>query len=164
MVTLGKLFANYFAIKRLKADIRNLNEIVMNYWLMKTEPETFGYENLQKDGKTTWDGVRNYAARNYMKTMKNGDTVFIYHSVSGKAIVGTAFVSKEAFQDPTTEDEAWVAVELIPDKPLKRFVTLAEVKAHPELKKMFLATHSRLSVSPVTPEEYNIILQLAEKS
>lgn len=136
----------------------------MNYWLMKTEPETFSFEKLTKDGKTIWDGVRNYQARNNMQAMKKGDKVLIYHSVSDKAVVGQAIVNREAEPDPTTDDARWVAVEVVPDKPLKRHVTLAEIKADSQLKGMMLVTHSRLSVIPLKPEEYEYILQLSEKA
>jgi predicted RNA-binding protein with PUA-like domain len=134
----------------------------MNYWLMKTEPETFGWNDLVKDGKTTWDGVRNYAARNHMQAMKKGDKVFIYHSVIGKEIVGIGKISKEAFQDPSSDDPRWISVEVVPDKPLKKPVTLESVKAEPELQNLMLVRQGRLSVMPVTPEEFNKILEMSK--
>jgi predicted RNA-binding protein with PUA-like domain len=131
---------------------------------MKTEPETFGWDNIIKDGKATWDGVRNYQARNNLAAMKKGDLAFIYLSVQDKAVVGIAKVSKEAFPDPTIEDPRWLAVEVVPKEKLPNPVSLATVKADERLQKMFLVTHSRLSVQPVTKEEFDIILQLAQKS
>lgn len=114
-----------------------------------------------KDGATTWDGVRNYTARNNLRAMKKNDEVLFYHSNEGMEIVGIAKVSKEAFQDPTTEEEAWVAVELKPVKKLKTPVSLATVKEHSKLKNMALVKQGRLSVQPVTEEEWKIVLDLA---
>src|SRR6185436_2307528 len=103
----------------------------MNYWLVKSEPDAYSWDMLVKDGKTFWNGVRNYQARNNLKEMKKGDLVFFYHSNEGKDIVGIAKVVKEAYQDPTTDDARWVVVDLAPEKPLKKSVTLETVKADP---------------------------------
>ncbi|NUM51229.1 MAG: EVE domain-containing protein [Flavobacteriales bacterium] len=132
----------------------------MNYWLMKTEPETFSWQDLAKQKRTLWDGVRNYQARNNMMAMKKGDKVLIYHSVSDKCVVGIAVVSKEFFPDPTTDDKHWVAVELIPDKPLKKTISLEQIKSTKELAEMKLIKQSRLSVMPVTKAEFNKIISL----
>lgn len=132
----------------------------MKYWLVKSEPFKYSWEQLEKDGNTMWDGVRNYAARNNLRDMKVGDQVLFYHSNEGLAIVGIAEVSKEAYQDPTTDDTNWVVVELKPHKALKNPITLAEIKADPLLQNMELARLGRLSVSKVTPEEYKKIVKL----
>jgi predicted RNA-binding protein with PUA-like domain len=134
----------------------------MAYWLVKSEPHTYSFDQLVKDGSTTWDGVRNYAARNHLKTMKKNDEVLYYHSMEGLEIVGIAKVSKEFFPDPTIDDDTWVAVELKPVKKLKRPVSLTEVKKHPKLKDMALVRLGRLSVQPVTEEEWKIVLDLAK--
>jgi predicted RNA-binding protein with PUA-like domain len=133
----------------------------MNYWLVKSEPSTYGWEQLVKDKKTTWDGVRNYAARIHLKAMKKGDEVFFYHSNEGMEIVGIAKVDKEAFQDPTTEDTNWVAVDLKPYKKLKNPVSLAQIKTDKRLKDMALVRIGRLSVQPVTEKEWKIIMETA---
>ena len=133
----------------------------MNYWLVKSEPSTYGWEQLVKDKKTTWDGVRNYAARTHLRSMKKGDEVFFYHSNEGMEIVGIARVDKEAYQDPTTEDTNWVAVDLKPYKKLKKPVSLSQVKADKHLKDMPLVRIGRLSVQPVTEKEWKIIMELA---
>lgn len=134
----------------------------MAYWLVKSEPDTYSFDQLVKDGSTTWDGVRNYAARNHLKSMKKNDEVLYYHSMTGLEIVGIAKVSKEFFQDPTTDEEAWVAVELKPVKKLKKPVPLTEVKKHPRLKNMALVRLGRLSVQPVTEEEWKIVMDLSK--
>jgi predicted RNA-binding protein with PUA-like domain len=136
----------------------------MNYWLMKTEPETFSWEQLVKDKKATWDGVRNYMARNNMKLMKKGDQVFIYHSGGSKEVVGMAEVTKEFYPDPTTDDPAWVVVDVKPLKALKHPVSLARVKADERLKDIALVRNSRLSVMPLNEDDFNIILQLSQKA
>lgn len=134
----------------------------MNYWLVKSEPYKYSWEQLVKDKKAVWDGVRNYAARNNMRAMKKGDLVFFYHSNEGLAIVGIAKVIKEAYADPTTDDTAWSVVEIAPFKTLKRAVTLAELKADKKLSEMQLIKLSRLSVSAVKPNEFDHILALSE--
>jgi predicted RNA-binding protein with PUA-like domain len=133
----------------------------MNYWLVKSEPSTYGWEQLVKDKKTTWDGVRNYAARIHLRSMKKGDEVLFYHSNEGMEIVGIAKVDKESYQDPTTDDTNWVAVDLKPYKKLKNPVSLTQVKADKRLKDMALVRIGRLSVQPVTEKEWKIIMELA---
>jgi predicted RNA-binding protein with PUA-like domain len=133
----------------------------MNYWLVKSEPEKYSWEKFNKDGRTYWDGVRNFAARNNMRAMKEGDLVFFYHSNEGKEIVGIAKVVKEAYQDPTTDDTNWVVVELSPVEALKNPVTLAQVKAEPSLQNLELVRLGRLSVSAVKPEEFDKILEMS---
>lgn len=132
----------------------------MQYWLVKSEPETYGWADLVKDGKTTWDGVRNYAARNFLGEMKKGDQVLFYHSVSEKAVVGLAKVATEAFPDPTADDPRWLSVELVPIRDFKDRVTLAQIKADQRLQTIPLIRQSRLSVMPLKPEEFEVILGL----
>lgn len=134
----------------------------MAYWLVKSEPFKYSFDQLQKDKKTHWDGVRNYAARNFLKAMKKGEQVFYYHSNEGLEIVGIAEVAKEYYQDPTTDDEAWVVVDLKPKKKLKKTVTLQQIKQDKRLANMALIKLGRLSVTPVTDEEWAIIMELAE--
>ena len=133
----------------------------MSYWLVKSEPFKYSWEQFQKDKQTVWDGVRNFAARNNLKAMAKGDKVLFYHSNEGLEIVGIATVSKESYQDPTTDDPNWVVVELKPQKKLKKPVSLADIKADPKLKDMALVRLGRLSVQPVTEEEWKIIMQYA---
>ena len=132
----------------------------MNYWLVKSEPFKYSWDQFVKDKKTFWDGVRNYAARNNLKAMKKGDQVFFYHSNEGLAIVGIAEVAKEAYQDPTTEDPNWVVVELKPVKAIPKPVTLADIKAEPSLADMDLVRLSRLSVGAVKTNEYKKVLKM----
>lgn len=132
----------------------------MNYWLVKSEPFKYSWDQFVKDKKTFWDGVRNYGARNNMKEMKKGDKVFWYHSNEGLAIVGIAEVVKEAYQDPTTEDPNWVVVDLKPYKAIPNPVTLAQLKADGRFNEMDLVRLGRLSVGKVRPEEYEDILAL----
>lgn len=132
----------------------------MAYWLVKSEPFKYSYEQLEKDKQTFWDGVRNYAARNNLKAMKKGDEVLFYHSNEGLEIVGIAKVAKEAYQDPTTDDVAWVVVDLKPYKRMKKPVSLEQVKADKRLKNMALVRLGRLSVQPVTEDEWNVIMEL----
>ena len=132
----------------------------MAYWLVKSEPFKYSYEQLEKDKQTLWDGVRNYAARNHLKTMKKGDQVLFYHSNEGLEIVGIAKVAKEAYQDPTTDEDAWVVVDLKPFKRIKKPVNLEQVKADKRLKDMALVRLGRLSVQPVTEHEWNVIMEL----
>lgn len=134
----------------------------MAYWLVKSEPFKYSWEQFEKDGKTSWDGVRNYAARNHLKSMKKGEEVFFYHSNEGLEIVGIAKVSKEAFQDPTTGNEAWVAVELKPSRKLKKPVKLDQIKMEKRLQDMALIKLSRLSVQPVKEDEWKIILEMSK--
>lgn len=132
----------------------------MNYWLVKSEPFKYSWDQFVKDGKTHWDGVRNYAARNNLKAMAKGDHVLFYHSNEGLAIVGIAEVVKTAYQDPTTDDTNWVVVDLKPLKAIPNPVTLADIKATPELKDMDLVRLGRLSVGTVKPDEYKCILKM----
>ncbi|HEY3403748.1 MAG TPA: EVE domain-containing protein [Ohtaekwangia sp.] len=134
----------------------------MNYWLVKSEPFKYSWEQFIKEGKTFWDGVRNYAARNNLRAMKKGDQVLFYHSNEGLAIVGIAEVVKEAYQDPTTTDTNWVVVDLKPVKSLSRPVTLAQIKAESSLKNMDLVRLSRLSVGSVKEKEYKKVLAMGE--
>lgn len=132
-------------------------------WLIKSEPGVYSFGQLVKDKKTDWTGVRNYAARNHMRDMKKNDLLLFYHSNEGKAVVGIAKVSKEAFQDPTTDDPNWVCVEVAPVKALKKPVPLETIKKHKQLANMVLVTNSRLSVQPVRDEEFDILISLAEE-
>jgi len=134
----------------------------MAYWLIKSEPFVYSWDQFEKDKHAVWDGVRNYAARIHLRTMKKGDEVFFYHSNEGLAIVGIAKIVKEAYQDPSTDDTNWVAVDVKPVKKLKKPVTLAQIKSDKRLANMALIKISRLSVSPVTKSEWETILQLAE--
>jgi len=134
----------------------------MNYWLVKSEPVKYSWDQFVKDGKTFWDGVRNYAARNNLKAMKKGDRVLFYHSNEGLEIVGIAEVVKEHYQDPTTTDANWVVVDLKPLKPLKKAVTLAQVKAEKRLANLQLVRLGRLSVSGVTHDEFSVIMEMAD--
>jgi len=133
----------------------------MAYWLVKSEPSTYSWDQLVKDKQTDWTGVRNYAARNHLKSMKKGDEVFFYHSNEGLEIVGIAKVAKEAYQDPTTEEAAWVCVDLKPHKKLKSSVSLETIKKEKRLKDMALIRIGRLSVQPVSEKEYEVIMELA---
>ena len=133
----------------------------MAYWLVKSEPAKYAYADLERDGRTVWDGVRNNAAALHLKAMKTGDEVLYYHSQEGLAVMGVAKVVKEAFPDASDPTGRFVAVELAPLRPLKRPVTLAEMKAEPKLAGMEMIRQSRLSVSPVRPEEWTTIMKLA---
>lgn len=132
----------------------------MKYWLVKQEPETFSWDDFVREGKAIWDGVRNYQARNNLREMKKGDRVLFYHSVGPRETVGIAVVAREAFPDPTTDDDRWVAVELHPVKPLKRPVPLKEIKEHPELSDIALIRQSRLSVMPLAAKEFKTVVKL----
>ena len=134
----------------------------MAHWLVKSEPSTFGWEQLVKDKQTTWDGVRNFAARGHLKSMKKGDDVSFYHSNEGTEIVGIAKVAKEHYPDPTAKEGNWLAVDLKPVKALKRPVSLAEIKADKRLQNMALVRLGRLSVQPVSDEEWDIIMEMSE--
>lgn len=132
----------------------------MNYWLVKSEPFKYSWEHFVADGQTFWDGVRNYGARNNLRSMKKGDHVLFYHSNEGLCIVGIAIVVKEAYQDPTTDDANWVAVDLKPYKAFKQPIALAQIKTDPVLQNMDLVRLSRLSVGTVKLEEYKHICKL----
>ena len=133
----------------------------MAYWLVKSEPFKYSWDQFVKDGQTFWDGVRNYAARNNLRAMKKGDQVLFYHSNEGLEIVGIAKVAKEAYQDPSTDEDAWVAVDLKPFKKLKTPVGLKAIKATESLQQMDLLRLGRLSVQSVKEEEWKVILQMA---
>jgi predicted RNA-binding protein with PUA-like domain len=134
----------------------------MNYWLVKSEPETYSWAMLVKEGKTAWTGVRNFAARNHLRAMQSGDPVFFYHSGEAKSVVGLARVVRAAYPDPTADEGDWSAADLAPVKPLVIPVTLASIKADKSLREMKLAREPRLSVSSVTPEQFTRLLELAE--
>lgn len=133
----------------------------MAYWLVKSEPSTYSWDQFQKDGKTVWDGIRNYAARNNLRAMKKGDEVLFYHSNEGLNIVGIAKVIKEHYQDPSTDEPAWLVVDLKPSKKLKKPVTLTQIKEDKRLAGMDLLRLGRLSVQSVKEEEWKIIMELA---
>lgn len=132
----------------------------MNYFLVKSEPFKYSWEQFNKDGQTFWDGVRNYQARNNMKAMKEGDLVLFYHSNEGKEVVGIAKVVNEFYQDPTTEDPKWVVVDLAPVETFKRPVTLEEIKKDDFLQNIALVRQGRLSVMPLKQEEFDRIVEL----
>jgi predicted RNA-binding protein with PUA-like domain len=132
-----------------------------SFWLVKSEPAKYAYADLERDGKTVWDGVRNNAAALHLKAMTVGDQVLYYHSQEGLAVVGIAEVAKEAFPDTTDPAGRFVAVELKPVRPLKRAVTLQEMKANPALSALEMIRQGRLSVSPVRPDEWKAILEMA---
>ena len=136
----------------------------MAYWLVKSEPSAYSYEQLEKDKQTRWDGVRSYAARNHLRSMKKGDEVLFYHSNEGLEIVGIAKVAKEHYQDPTTTEEAWVTVDLKPFKKLKKTVPMVIIKKDKRLANMALVRIGRLSVQPVTDKEWGAIMELGEMS
>lgn len=135
----------------------------MAYWLVKEEPGKYAFEQLLKDGKIAWTGVRNYQARNYLRQMQVGDLVFYYHTGKEKQLVGIAEVSRAAFPDLSAQEGDWVAVELCPKQPLPAPVTLAEIKQVPALAGMKLLKQARLSVMPVSQAEYQTILQMAQE-
>lgn len=132
----------------------------MKYWMVKQEPTAYSWDDFVKEGKTDWTGVRNFKARNFLKEMKAGDKVYFYHSVVGKEVVGIAKVTKEAFPDPT--DTAWHAVEITPDKPLKKPVTLAAIKENKSLANIYLVRQPRFSVMPLTKDEFDEILSMSK--
>ena len=136
--------------------------MAMNYWLVKQEPETYSWADFVKEGSTAWTGVRNYQARNNLRTMKKGDFVFYYHSVSEKQIVGVAQVEKAAYPDPTAKEGDWVCVDLVPVKALKKPVSLETIKGDRILKDMPLVRNSRLSVTRVMETQFRRILELGE--
>ncbi len=133
----------------------------MAYWLIKSEPFTYSWDQLVKDKQTFWNGVRNYAARNNLRSMKKGDEVFFYHSNKGLEIVGIAKVVKEAYQDPTTDDAAWLVVDFKPVRKLKKTVSLKDMKGEKRLATMDLMRLGRLSVQSVKEEEWKIVMQMA---
>ena len=134
----------------------------MNYWLIKSEPYKYSWDQMVADGSTYWDGVRSYPARVHLRAMKDGDICLFYHSNEGKEIVGITRVIKEAYQDPTTEDEKWVAVDVEVIKPLNKSVTLAQIKSNDTLANMALVKQARLSVGPVKEFEFEEIIKLSD--
>jgi predicted RNA-binding protein with PUA-like domain len=132
----------------------------MNHWLVKSEPVKYAFEQLLADKSTSWDGVRNYQARNNLREMKKGDLLLYYHSNEGKSVVGIAKVVRESYQDPTTEDPNWVVVDIAPVKKLKHPVTLEQIKNDKRLQNMGLVRQGRLSVMAVKKEEFDVILEL----
>lgn len=133
----------------------------MAYWLMKSEPFKYSWDQLVLDKSTLWDGVRNYGARNNLRAMKKGDLAFFYHSNEGVEIVGIVKIVKESYPDPTSDDPNWVVVEVKPHQKLKKSVTLAAIKAEKKLANMALVRLGRLSVQPVTSEEWALVLKMA---
>ncbi len=132
----------------------------ISYWLVKSEPFKYSWDKFNQDGRTFWDGVRNYQARNNLRAMKEGDLVLFYHSNEGKNVVGIAKVVKEAYQDPTTEDTNWVVVDLVPVQSLAKPVTLAQIKAEESLVDISLVKQGRLSVMPLKATEFDKILEM----
>jgi predicted RNA-binding protein with PUA-like domain len=132
------------------------------YWLVKSEPDSYSWADFVKDGKTAWTGVRNFQARNNLRAMKKGDQVLFYHSVTGKEVVGIAKVITEAYADKTAKEGDWSAVDLAPVKPLKKPVSLEQIKTDSVLKEMLLVRNSRISVSPVAEAQFNRILELSQ--
>jgi len=137
--------------------------IVKNFWLVKQEPSAYSWSDFVADGETNWTGVRNYAARNNLRRMRKGDEVFFYHSGDEKAVVGVAKVTRTAYPDPTApEDEDWSTVDLVPIRPLRRPVTLRQIKDQPQLKKIQLVRQSRLSVMPLTVDDFRAIVGMSK--
>jgi len=132
------------------------------YWLMKSEPFKYAWEDLVRDGSTYWDGVRNYEARNNLAAMKKGDLALYYHSNEGKEVVGVVEIVKESYPDPTTDDERWVVVEIAPRVAFREPVSLGTIKADPKLAEIQLVRRGRLSVVPLTPVEFRYILELGK--
>jgi predicted RNA-binding protein with PUA-like domain len=132
----------------------------MNYWLVKSEPSKYSWEAFEQQGRTCWDGVRNFQARNNLSAMKSGDWVLFYHSNEGKQVVGIAEVAREGYPDPSAQGSSWVAVDLIPVQKLAKPVTLEQMKTTPELQQIALFRQSQLSVMPLRREEFDLILAL----
>jgi len=158
-----ELFILSFKIQSLVSFNPSIIKTVMQYFLVKSEPFKYSWEQFNKDGRTFWDGVRNYQARNNMKEMKVGDLVLFYHSNEGKDVVGIAKVVKEYYQDPTTDDERWVVVDLAPVESLKNPVTLETIKNDERLKDISLVRQGRLSVMTLKTEEFDRIVELGSK-
>ncbi|WP_113653809.1 EVE domain-containing protein [Pedobacter namyangjuensis] len=135
----------------------------MKHWLVKSEPFKYSWDKFNEDGRTFWDGVRNYQARNNLREMQEGDLVLFYHSNEGKHVVGVAKVVKEAYQDPTTDDKNWVVVDLVPVQALDNPVTLEQIKAEESLKDISLVRQGRLSVMPLKATEFDKILEMGTK-
>ncbi len=136
----------------------------MNYWLVKSEPVKYSWDQFVKDGRAVWDGVRNYQARNNLQAMKTDDLVLYYHSNEGKEIVGIAKVAREAYPDPTANDPTWVVVDLVPEQKLDKPVTLEQIKTNENLSQIGLIRQSRLSVMSIKAEEFDVIVGLGTHS
>jgi predicted RNA-binding protein with PUA-like domain len=134
-----------------------------HHFLIKSEPDKYSFANLVRDGKTRWDGVRNFEARNNLRSMKKGDLCLFYHSNEGKAVVGIARVTRAAYADPTTEDD-WSAVDIEPVRSLSRPVALSDMRARPELGQMMIFRRQRLSVVPVTKDEFELVVEMGKKA
>jgi predicted RNA-binding protein with PUA-like domain len=132
-----------------------------SYWLVKQEPSSYSWSDFTAEGGTSWTGVRNYTARNNLRRMRKDDEVLFYHSGADKAVVGVARVARPAYRDPTAKEGDWSAIDLVPVKPLRRPVTLREIKDNPRLKKVQLVRQSRLSVMPLTAEEFRTIVKMS---
>jgi predicted RNA-binding protein with PUA-like domain len=143
-------------------ELINYYIVMSQYWLVKQEPTAYSWDQFAADGKTDWTGVRNFQARNNLRSMRMGDPVFYYHSVNGKAVVGIAKVTKEAFRDPTAAEGDWSAVELTPVKPIEPPVKIDQIKRETKLLNMALLKNSRLSVMKLTKDEFDTILELAK--
>ncbi len=147
----------------VESTVREYQQNVKKFWLVKQEPSAYSWSDFVADKKTEWTGVRNYTARNNLRAMQKGDEALYYHSVTEKAVVGVATVTRTAFPDPTADEGDWSAVELKAGKALGRPITLDEIKTQPRLKEMALLRCSRLSVQPVTAAEFEEILRLASE-
>lgn len=134
----------------------------MNYWLVKSEPEAYSWAQFLKDGKTAWTGVRNFAARNHLRAMKQGDLLAYYHSGDEKSVVGLARLEKESYPDPTADEGDWSCVDLVPVKAMTSPVTLAQIKGDKALREMAFVKQSRLSVSPMTKPQFERLMELAK--
>jgi predicted RNA-binding protein with PUA-like domain len=130
------------------------------YWLVKQEPTSYSWDDFVREGRTMWEGVRNFQARNNLKAMQKGDRVLYYHSVEGQAVVGIAEVAREAYPDPTAKEGGWVVVDLVPVKPLRTPVTLETIKATASLKDIALVRQGRLSVMPLPGDAFETIVKL----
>ena len=135
-----------------------------NYWLVKQEPEDYSWDDLVRDKKTAWTGVRNFQARNNLRNMKTGDAVLFYHSGKEKSVVGIAEVAKTAYPDPTADDDSWIAVDIKPLKRLAKPVSLADIRANAKLRDLLLVRQSRLSVVPVSKEDFDEIVKMSGKN
>ena len=135
-----------------------------NYWLVKQEPEDYSWDDLVRDKKTAWTGVRNFQARNNLRNMKTGDSVLFYHSGKEKSVVGIAEVAKTAYPDPTADDDSWIAVDIKPLKRLAKPVSLADIRANAKLRDLLLVRQSRLSVVPVSKEDFDEIVKMSGKN
>jgi predicted RNA-binding protein with PUA-like domain len=151
------------ATKQKAPEVRNEGSS-SGYWLVKQEPEAYSFDDLVRDGRTDWTGVRNFQARNNLRQMKAGDSVLFYHSGESKSVVGIAQVAKAAYPDPSADDEQWVAVDIKPLKPLKQPVPLAAMREHPKLANLLLIRQSRLSVVPLSKAEFETIVDMSKSA